>query len=37
LTQDVHEIYAVRYAHNDRKAHENYIGGDPHDVLQPLD
>ena len=33
---DVHEVYAVRYAHHDRKAHENYIGGDPHDILQPL-
>jgi glyoxylase-like metal-dependent hydrolase (beta-lactamase superfamily II) len=33
---DVHEVFAVRYAHHDRKAHENYIGGDPHDILQPL-
>ena len=33
---DLHEVYAVRYAHHDRKAHENYIGGDPHDILQPL-
>jgi glyoxylase-like metal-dependent hydrolase (beta-lactamase superfamily II) len=33
---DVHEIYAVRDAHHDRKAHENFIGGDPHDILQPL-
>ncbi len=30
-------IYAVRYAEHQRKAAENYIGGDPHDVLQPLD
>lgn len=36
MIDDVHEIYAVRYAHHDRKAHENYIGGDPHDILQPL-
>ena len=34
--QDVHEIYAVRYAHHDRKAHENYILGDPHDTSEPL-
>jgi glyoxylase-like metal-dependent hydrolase (beta-lactamase superfamily II) len=34
---DQHEIYAIRYAHHDRKAAENFIGGDPHDVLQPLD
>ena len=33
---DVHEIYAVRYAHHDRKAHENYIRGDPHDTNEPL-
>ena len=33
---DAHEVFAVRYAHHDRKAHDNYIGGDPHDILQPL-
>ena len=33
----LHEIYAIRYGHHDRKAAENFIGGDPHDVLQPLD
>ena len=36
MTDDVHEIYAVRYAHHDRRSPENFIGGDPHDVLQPL-
>ena len=36
MMPDVHEIYAVRYAHHGRKAHENYILGDPHDILQPL-
>ena len=34
---DVHEIYAIRYAHHDRQSPENFIGGDPHDTLQPLD
>jgi len=34
---DVHEIYAIKYGHHDRRAAENYIGGDPHDVSQPLD
>jgi len=34
---DQHQVYAIRYAHHDRKAAENFIGGDPHDVLQPLD
>jgi glyoxylase-like metal-dependent hydrolase (beta-lactamase superfamily II) len=34
---DVYEIYAIRYGHHDRRSPANYIGGDPHDVLQPLD
>jgi glyoxylase-like metal-dependent hydrolase (beta-lactamase superfamily II) len=34
---DEHEIYAIRYGHHDRRAAENYIGGDPHDSIQPLD
>jgi glyoxylase-like metal-dependent hydrolase (beta-lactamase superfamily II) len=37
MSEDIHEVYAVRYGHHDRKAAENFIGGDPHDVLQPLD
>jgi glyoxylase-like metal-dependent hydrolase (beta-lactamase superfamily II) len=37
MSDDVHEIYAIRYAHHDRKAAENFIGGDPHDILMPLD
>jgi glyoxylase-like metal-dependent hydrolase (beta-lactamase superfamily II) len=36
MMQDTHEIYAVRYAHHDRKAHDNYILGDPHDTNEPL-
>ena len=34
---DIHEVYAIRYGHHERKAADNFIGGDPHDVLQPLD
>ena len=34
---DQHEVYAIRYGHHKRKAAENFILGDPHDVLQPLD
>jgi glyoxylase-like metal-dependent hydrolase (beta-lactamase superfamily II) len=34
---DVHEVYAIRYGHHARRSQENFIGGDPHDVLQPLD
>ena len=37
MSDDIWEIFAVRYAEHQRKAAENYIGGDPHDVLQPLD
>ncbi len=37
MSEDVHEIYAIRYAHHDRSSAENFIGGDPHDVPQPLD
>jgi glyoxylase-like metal-dependent hydrolase (beta-lactamase superfamily II) len=36
MPSDIHEIYAVRYAHHDRQSPENFIFGDPHDVLQPL-
>src|SRR5687767_10812667 len=36
MIDDIHEVYAIRYAHHDRKSPENFIGGDPHDVLQPL-
>jgi glyoxylase-like metal-dependent hydrolase (beta-lactamase superfamily II) len=34
---DTYEVFAIRYAEHERKAADNYIGGDPHDVLQPLD
>jgi glyoxylase-like metal-dependent hydrolase (beta-lactamase superfamily II) len=37
VAEDVYEVYAIRYAHHDRRSPVNYIGGDPHDVLQPLD
>jgi len=36
MPHDVHEVFAVRYAHHDRRSPENFIGGDPHDILQPL-
>jgi glyoxylase-like metal-dependent hydrolase (beta-lactamase superfamily II) len=35
--ETTYEIYAIRYAHHDRPASDNFIGGDAHDVLQPLD
>jgi glyoxylase-like metal-dependent hydrolase (beta-lactamase superfamily II) len=32
-----YEVYAIRYAHHERRSPENYVGGDVHDVLEPLD
>lgn len=37
MGEDVHEVYAIRYGHHARRSPENFIGGDPHDTLQPLD
>ena len=37
MTEDTHEVYAIRYAHHSRRSPANFIDGDPHDVLQPLD
>jgi len=36
MSDDVHEVYAVRYAHHDRQSPEYYTDGDPHNILQPL-
>jgi hypothetical protein len=36
MVDDIHEVFAVRYAHHDRKSPENFLFGDPHDILQPL-
>jgi glyoxylase-like metal-dependent hydrolase (beta-lactamase superfamily II) len=35
--EDTHAVYAIHYGHHDRRSPANFIGGDPHDVLQPLD
>jgi glyoxylase-like metal-dependent hydrolase (beta-lactamase superfamily II) len=32
-----YEVYALKYAYNERRASENFIGGDPHDRPMPLD
>ena len=32
-----YEVYAIKYAHHERRAGENFIGGDPHDGPMPLD
>ena len=36
MTDAVHKIYAVRYAHHDRPSSENYLRGDIHDINEPL-
>ena len=38
MTDESYEVYAVRYArHEERRASENFLGGDPHDGPMPLD
>ena len=32
-----YEVYAIKYAHHERRASENFIGGDAHDGPMPLD
>jgi glyoxylase-like metal-dependent hydrolase (beta-lactamase superfamily II) len=32
-----YRVYAIKYAHHDRLASVNFIGGDPHDEPMPLD
>jgi glyoxylase-like metal-dependent hydrolase (beta-lactamase superfamily II) len=32
-----YEVYAIKYARHERRAAENFIGGDPHDGPMPLD
>jgi len=32
-----YEVYAIRYARHDRRASENFLGGDPHDGPMPID
>ena len=34
---EVYEVYAIKYAYHERRAGENFIGGDPHDGPMPLD
>jgi glyoxylase-like metal-dependent hydrolase (beta-lactamase superfamily II) len=38
VSNDIQEIFAIKYAHHDRPKAENYIAAnDPHDVREPLD
>ncbi|HEX6319232.1 MAG TPA: N-acyl homoserine lactonase family protein [Burkholderiales bacterium] len=37
MTPPLYEVYAIKYAHHERRASHNFIGGDPHDGPMPLD
>ena len=37
MSDDVYEVYAIKYGRHERNAPANFIGGDPHDVPMPLD
>ena len=32
-----YEVFAIKYAHHERRSRENFLGGDPHDAPMPLD
>ncbi|TAN48661.1 MAG: N-acyl homoserine lactonase family protein [Betaproteobacteria bacterium] len=32
-----YEVYAIKYAHHERRASQNFLGGDPHDGPMPMD
>lgn len=34
---ETYRVYAVKYAHHERRSSANFIGGDAHDVPMPLD
>ena len=34
---ETYDIYAIRYARHERRAGENFLGGDPHDGPMPID
>jgi glyoxylase-like metal-dependent hydrolase (beta-lactamase superfamily II) len=36
MSDTVYEVFALKYAHHDRRSDENFLFGDPHDILQPL-
>ena len=35
--REAYDIYAIKYAHSERRSGDNFIGGDPHDAPMPLD
>lgn len=34
---ETYEVHAIKYAHNERRSGDNFVGGDPHDTPMPLD
>src|SRR4051812_50213859 len=34
---ETYRVYAIKYAHHQRRSTANFIGGDTHDVPMPLD
>ena len=36
MSDDIHEVYAIRYASHARMRSENYIFGDPHDEMTSI-
>ncbi len=37
MAPPAYELYAVKYAHHERRRSANFIGGDPHDGPMPMD
>ena len=37
MTTPQYEVYAIKYAHHERTASANFLGGDPHDGPMPMD
>jgi glyoxylase-like metal-dependent hydrolase (beta-lactamase superfamily II) len=37
MTAPAYELYAIKYAHHERRRSDNFIGGDPHDGPMPMD
>ena len=36
MANDIHEVYAIRYARHERRSSENFIFGDPHDMMTAI-
>lgn len=36
-TPQTYRVYAIKYAHLERRSGANFLGGDPHDVAMPMD